>query len=296
MTWCARGGGCDHDQQVCVSECHVSAGGIQKGGPVSDQECQTPSCGYPHAEGTFICKICVQQLSRDLGDIPALIDDLNTTMTRQDKLGSSGGRRGGETALPWKEPAAEALWVLVQTVMTWVREMQDPDAAPFPDAPIAAARWLLVHVREVTVHKDAGQVVDEIAAAVARAYEVIDRPPDLLLAGQCGADGCEEYLYAGVSARTTTCRACGAEHSVAERRAWMMQYASELNLTPVMALAWVALLMGKSIPRGTWDSWTARGRIEANAHDHTGAALYRFGDVRDLAADWVARPRKETAA
>jgi hypothetical protein len=63
-----------------------------------------------------------------------------------------------------------------------------------------------------------------------------------------------------------------------------------------MALSWIKLLMGKTIPRGTWDSWVSRQRLSAAERDHVGNALYRFGDVRDLAADWVARPRKEAVA
>lgn len=261
--------------------------------------CAAPSCEYPTLEGQFVCKICVQTLSRDLGDIPALIDDLHTTLSRQDVLGASSGRRAAETGLPWKEAASEALWVLIDTIMSAVREFHEP-GQPFPDAPVLGARWLLTHVQDVASHPDAGRVVDEVASAVLKAYESIDRPPDLLLAGRCGVsrgDGeeCPEYLYARPGSTRTACRACETEHEVAERRAWMMEYASDLALPPAMALSWVRLLMGKSIPNGTWRSWVSRGRIEAAGHDHVGAPLYRFGDVRDLAADWVARPSTEAS-
>ena len=267
-------------------------------------DCASPSCEYPTQPETFVCKICVQQLSRDLGDVPALIDDLHITLTRQDVLGGSSGRRAAETSLPWKDTASEALWVLTNVVMSWTREIQDPDTIPFPDAPIAGARWLLSNVRHAAGHKDAGQLVDEIASAVARAYEVIDRPPALLLAGQCGNDGCEEYLYAKPEAKTTKCRACETVHEVEERRQWLVAYASEMQLPAALCLSWVRLLMGKTIPRGTWDRWVHYGRqpqagrrgLHVAAVDHSGNPLYRFGDVRDLAADWVARPRKETVA
>jgi hypothetical protein len=257
--------------------------------------CTSPHCEYPTPEGAFICKICVQQLRRDLGGVPALIEDLHTTLSRQDKLGASGGRRGGETALPFKPTASEALWVLINTVVVWARSL---DTQPVPDAPAAAARWLLLNVNTAAAHPDAGQLVDEIASAVQKAYDVIDRPPDLLLAGQCGDEGCDEYLYANPDATYATCRGCGAEHSVEERRAWMVTAASHLSLPAVTCLSWVKQLMGKQIPRGTWDSWVARGRIAVHERDHAGNALYRFGDVRDLAAEWVARPRstKGTAA
>lgn len=258
--------------------------------------CTSPSCEYPTGQDTFICKNCLQALRRDLGDVPALIDDLHTTLSRQDVVGAFSGRRASETSLPWKETASEALWVLIDTVMTWTRELQDTDAAPFPDAPVAAARWLLTNSSHIASREQAGQLVDELGSAVAKAYEAIDRPPELLIAGQCGRNGCAEYLYARPDSKTTNCRGCDTEHQVDERRAWMVNYAAEMQLPAHLCLAWVRLLMGKTIPRGTWDSWVTRHRIESSSRDHVGNALYRFGDVRDLAADWVARPRKEKAA
>lgn len=256
---------------------------------------------------SFICKICQQQLSRDLGDIPALIDDLNTTLARMDKLGSSGGRRGGESALPFKSPASEALYVIQHTVTGWVRVLHEDTGRhnhllPGSDGfAVVCARWLLRYAHSIAMHPAAGEAVDEIASAVKKAYEVIDRAPDLLLAGLCGADlegdkTCPEFLYAKPESQWVTCRGCGAEHSVDERRAWMMAGASDLHLPAHMCLSWVKLLMGKTIPRGTWDSWVARRRIDVGERDHVGNALYRFGDVRDLAAEWVARPRKGQAA
>lgn len=258
--------------------------------------CTNPSCApYPAGEGAFVCRNCLHALRRDLGDIPALIDDLHVTLSRQDVLGSSSGRRASESSLPWKEAASEALWVLINTVMSAARDVYDP-GVPFPDAPAAAARWLLASTHVVIASPEGGRIVDELSAAVAKAYDAIDRQPDLLVAGQCGQDGCEEYLYARPDAKTTTCRACETVHEVAERRAWMVNYAAEMQLPAVLALQWVRTLMGKTIPRGTWDSWVARGRIEVSSRDHVGNPLFRFGDARDLAADWVARPRKEKVA
>lgn len=265
-------------------------------------DCTNPSCApYPAGEGAFVCKNCVHQLRRDLGDIPALIEELHTTLSRQDALGATSGRRAAETGLPWKETASEALWVLIDTVMSAVREVHEP-GVPFPDAPIAAARWLLANSGVLTAHPEAGRVVDELSSAVARGYEVIDRPPELLLAGQCGVEldrdtVCEEYLYAHPDATRMKCRACGHEHAVEERRAWMVNAAAEMELPAVTCLAWVKVLMGKAIPRGTFDSWVHKhGTLSAVARDHVGNPLYRFGDVRDRAADWVARPRKEQVA
>lgn len=247
-------------------------------------DCNAPGCApYPAPQGQFICKNCLQGLRRDLGDVPALIDDLHTTLSRQDAIGAPSGRRASESSLPWKETASEALWVLIDTVMSAVREFFDP-GVPFPDAPIAAARWLLSNASHVATHPESGRVVGEVSAAVGLAYEAIDRPPDRLLAGQCSANTeqgeCPEFLYAqldsdGNAVRITKCRACGTEHRTEDRRARMVAYAAEMQLPAFMALRWALLLLGKSIPRGTWDGWVARGRIAAATHDHVGVPLDR---------------------
>jgi hypothetical protein len=266
---------------------------------VTEDICGTPRCDYPRPADQFICRNCELLLKRDLGDIPALIEDLNTTLSRQDKLGASAGGKGAESAVPFKAPAADVLYLLAHTTTGWVRVLAEDTRQvihTLPLNPVQCARWLLVHVRSLCLHEAGGEAVDEIAYAVAEAYRVIDRPPDLLLAGQCDWQGCQEFLYATPQASVVQCRACEHEHAVEERRAWMMEYASDLNLPAILALGWIKLLMGKRIPRGTWDSWVSRGRIAAAERDHVGSALYRFGDVRDLAADWVARPRKEAVA
>jgi len=269
--------------------------------------CSTPGCGQPTPKQQFVCKSCVETLERDLAGVPALIDELHTTLTRSDSFAPSG-QLGDSGALLHKPRAGEALWVLTNVVTTWTRVFTEHYAIRTTEvfaravegvtAPasvtVAAARWLLRHVASVAMHPAAGEAVDEIGAAVELAYAVIDRPPDLRPAGVCGHLGCDAHLYAEQDALTITCHKCGSDHDAAERLTWMQESAAEEWLLASVALSWVKLLDGKAIPSGTWRSWLSRGQIAHVDTDHCGRPLYRFGDVLGLARAWVPRRKRTT--
>lgn len=263
--------------------------------------CDAPSCDYPAFESQFICKVCFQALGKDLNDLPELLAEMENTLAKMDKLGQSSGRKGGETALPYNPNAGDALFVVSNTLTSWTRLMVEHYGLTMPEVlvqaeagvtlrnstPRGCARWLRKNLQSLAMHPAAGEAVDEFAAAAALAYVVIDRPPELLCAGQCGYQGCEVYLYAHPDASTIVCRGCAAEHNAAGRHAWMVEYASDLSLSPSACLSWVKMLMGWSIPPGTWRSWLSRGQLQPNDHDHVGRPTFRFGDVRDRAIEWA---------
>jgi len=244
-------------------------------------------------------------LKQDLASIPALVEDLLTTITRQDVLGASGGSRAAETAVPWKDRASEALWNLNNTLTTWARDAlelrgltsaavdRSVDGQPTHHrVTIAAARWLYAHVDALALQPSAGEAIDEIGDAVQRAYGAIDCPPEQLPAGQCLLNDCPAYLYADPSAETVDCPKCASVHDMAERHAWMSAQAVEHRLTATEALSWIRLLLGKAMPDGTWRRWLGEGRIHHDDTDHFGHKLYRWGDVVEVVREWVARPRR----
>lgn len=274
-------------------------------------ECSVPRCGQEIPRDRFVCSDCVRVLRQDLVSVPALVDDLLTTISRQDVLGASGGRRAAETALSWKEHASEALWDLNNTITTWTRDVlelrglsseivdRSVDMQPTHHrVTISAARWLLANVESLAMQPDVGEAVDEIGAAVQRAYRAIDRPAEKLLAGQCLANDCPAYLYADPNAETVECPKCGAEHDMAERHAWMSAQAVEYRLPAAEAYGWVKMLLGKQLPESTWRRWLTQPvigddpRLPHDDLDHVGRKLYRWGDVADLVRAWVAQPKQ----
>jgi len=267
--------------------------------------CPVPRCGQPRPAHAFVCNDCRRVLKQDLASIPALVEELLTTISRQDVLGGAGGRRAAETAVPWKAHASDVLWDLTSTVTAWTRVILEhyqlastvidraQDGQPTPhQVTISAARWLLANIKSLAMHEAAGEAVDEIGDVVQRAYNAIDRPPEKLPAGQCGLNDCPAYLYADPQATTVDCPKCESTHDMAERHAWMSNSALEHRVTGTEALSWVRLLLGKAMPDGTWRRWMAEGRIHHDDVDHFGHKLYRWGDVVDVVRDYVARPRK----
>lgn len=263
----------------------------------------------------FLCRICAERLADDLGDVPALVRELEVTFARLHRLGGSGAR-GAETPVVFHVAAADAAWTLANVIGTWAASLaedrglvldlrrqrvltpakyqRDPADPYLPPNDVASlsARWLLVNIGSVRMSEAGAELMDEIIDAVRHARHVVDRPPDLLAAGPCGAEGCESVLYFPAHAEIVTCRECGAEHDVEQRREWMIATASELLVSAPVALGWVRMLMGKTIPDGTWRSWLSRGRVLPHGLTLDGRPTYRFSEVRDLALEHVAKPRR----
>lgn len=267
--------------------------------------CSAPRCGQNIPKAYFVCSDCKRVLRQDLASVPALVEDLLTTITRQDKLGSDGGRRAAETAVPWKDHASRVLWDLNNTLTTWARDMLELRGLPSDviaravdgnpthhRVTIAAARWLCANVSSLVLQPSVGEAIDEIGHAVQRAYGAIDRPADKLPAGRCEVDDCPAYLYADPVATTVDCPQCGITHDMEERKAWMSNSALEYRVTATEAYGWVRQLLGKQMPDSTWRRWVAEGRINHDDLNHVGRKLYRWGDVVEAVRDYVTRPRK----
>jgi hypothetical protein len=266
-------------------------------------DCVT-GCGRPTSD--MLCRTCRDQLTAALRELvshpsggPGLIHELDITLARQHAHGADTGVavHSATRPMPFNEAASEVRYVLDNTITTWARDLHEhnPHLLPPAGTTTAAAAWLVGLPNLLALHPAADQLFDEIAHVVAEVRRVIDRPPDLIYAGPCDADtddgSCPDHLYARPSHTTVRCRTCRAQHDVAERRNWMIGYAADLRVTATVALSWTRLLLDKTIPRGTWDSWVSRRRIIAHGRDQHGHPVYRFGDVRDLALSHTHKPR-----
>lgn len=238
------------------------------------------SCGRPVADA-FVCRACIDALAVALGDTPALAGELETTLTRQARIGEPAGRPGGETPLPFHHPASEAGWVLWTTLVAWTRAIHTPGESWPDDAPVAMARWLLARVNRIRAHPDGGQAVDEITAAVAIAWRVIDRPPRRWYAGRC--DTCGEHLYAAPAAVRFTCPECGTGYDTATRQDWLRTSAEDQLAHAALASQALTTLARPVTPERI-RQWAARGQLAAHSVDAHGRPLYRIGEIIGLLA------------
>jgi hypothetical protein len=252
------------------------------------------NCGLP-AHDTTICARCSYELERGLAEIPALVTDMDLTLSRQTGVTAQDGGRSAEVALPFNIRVSEVRANLHGTLVGWVRDIHDDDEFYPSDADEDLSRWLLARLDRIRVHPAAEQIVDEIGYAVTEARKAVDRAPERLYAGPCltptDTGKCAGELYAKPGAESVKCRDCETVHDLEERRTWLLA-AAEDYLAHAALIAQAVTGLGAPVTPERIRKWAERGRITARTVDLEGRALYRVGDVIDLLAADRERDRK----
>lgn len=254
--------------------------------------CSAPRCGRPSPHG-YLCPDCRRTLVNDLEALPSILDDLETTVCRQDRFGDSSRRPGDERPLPFRVFALEARRDVCATVVQWgfhVWARTGRLAPPrFWFKPEKVAGWLTTAISDVDSDPLAGTLADEIGWARVLGQRATDRPAELKYGGPC--DECGSDLYAHADAPEVECRACNAAYRLETRRTWLLQQAEAHLLTATeMSRALPGLLpkdkRGEQPPltAAMIRSWAHRGRIMQHPpHPRKpNDPLYRVGDVRQL--------------
>lgn len=251
-------------------------------------------CGRPTRDEAYVCDTCADGLSRALGDVPWLADELEITITKQRGLPTEGGPAGSETPLPWHEAAADARRTLHGLLVTWARFCEEEQvrhssyAVGLPEDNLPAlSRWLMWRVDGLTLRDIGPEAVEEITAAVANCERLIDRRPDRWYAGPCVQEvegsACGADLYAKRATGDVTCRSCGAVYDVAARREWLLAEAED-RLADCAAIARAVSWLGSEpLTHDRVRKWAQRGRLIPKGHDGR-RPLYRIGDAIDLLA------------
>ncbi|GAB3467209.1 hypothetical protein [Actinophytocola sediminis] len=260
----------------------------------TDRVCVT-GCGRPTAD--MLCSGCLAELVGALRDLPDLLAELDITLSRQDTRTTRGPGHSAETPLPYRPEAGALASSATATITTWARVVheQNPHLRPPAGSTADAVAWLIGWPSLLALHPAADELHGDITGLAAQIRYRVDRPPDRVYSGPCGAPTdtgpCPGHLYARVGHGTVVCTVCGAGHDVAERRAWMIESALDMLVTAPVALGWARLLLDHEVPPGTWRSWLSRRRILARGTDRLGRPVYRFGDVVELLADHLRHRR-----
>lgn len=249
--------------------------------------CTAPQCSNPARDG-FLCDQCFATLRRDLAAVPELLQDLEITISRQDRIGDdTNGRRSAEIPLPLRLTAMEARRDLSATLAYWVQQLAPPAQLPGPaDPPDIFASWLSEHLAAVAVDKRAGDCADEIGYAVITARRAIDKPLQPAYAGPC--QHCTTDLYAKPTAPTVTCEGCTRTYDVADRRKWLLEHVHDQLLTATELSRALPNLIGTELTSAMVRGYAHRGRLAArppHPADPRQDPRYRCGDVIALVVD-----------
>lgn len=279
----------------------------------SQAEC---ACGRPTRDQAVLCDDCTEQLERALGDVGAVVADLEVTLTRQHSAPIVATAPSASTGLPWHEKAAEATRNLHGLLVLWVRLCDEESVGTGPtdlpaDNPAALAGWLLHRVPGLARHDAAAEALDEITDAVAECERIIfwkrknrdylgpcgqpvhDEDGDLLL------DSCPGDVYAEHDAQVGTCDDCGQGVTVVIRKAEMNRLIDD-RLCTAAELARLAVILGLDAPRDRVRKqihyWHRHKRIaqrgtatECAKGETVEVPTFRYGEVRVMLYQEFAR-------
>ena len=175
--------------------------------PDTDTTTGCHTCHAPTGDDGNLCRTHTGALLADLRAVPALLPELEVTLTRQDKLLLFNDRKStAETPLQWNENAAQVGWELAVTLQVWAEDIAEQDederdrlADVDPRDLPALCAWLKRSIDTIRRHPHAGTLHDEINNAVRRASRAIDHPairsrfwvgpcPEIVDGGNCDGD------------------------------------------------------------------------------------------------------------
>lgn len=259
-------------------------------------DCST--CDKPCPDTITICSACEARLVGWLREVPWLLDELEVTITRQDRVVEKQPGKSNEKPMMFNDRASTARLSLLAGLGSFAR-VYGWSGARLADP----AGYLLTRMHVIRMSDDAGMVYRDVDAAVRAAKQAIDRPADKVFAGPCnteyrglgGTAICSADLYAREGKATVRCRECGAEHDVQARREWMLKevrnYEADAGL-----MASILTGLGFKIDSSTIRKYGADNLIEVRGKSATGAAKYNIGQVLDtFAVKQEGRRRKKVS-
>ncbi len=248
-----------------------------------------PVCQCEQAEG-LLCHADTTHLERELGDVAAIVSELDVTLSKQARIGNAGPSGLARERTPINVGAMTVADDLQNTLTTWARDLQPEAWAGYPAPPsVTASRILLFHIDAIRRHPAVVELFDEVTDAIAQARRAVDRPADREYLSQCMVetpDGegrmvtCLAELYARKGASEVTCKVCGITHDVTERRVAMLKRARDMLFTVKEAAQMMGDVGGIRVTEASIRGYVHRGRIGY----HTGT-LIRLGDLLAVVVD-----------
>lgn len=239
---------------------------------------------------------CLGLLIQRLGDCAWISEQLDTTLSRQDKVsaGSVGFVTGtAEKPLPLNLGASDASARLRDILCSWVRDLWETNAPRTEDGPpvfvdadptiISTSRWLMRHPTWIALHPAADELHGEISEAIYQARRSVDIPQDTrVFVGKCGFElndvPCVEELYARAGQDEVDCHVCGTWWSVEERLTWLLGIAPDQAATSAV-LSRLLCGLGMQVGEKDIQKMGRTGAIVSVGKDPHGRRSYLVGEV-----------------
>lgn len=158
--------------------------------------CPCEPCNRPRHHDWSICSHHAWILERALAETPALVRELDMTLSRQRGVGAGHGARSADKPLPYDTRASEALFILRDTLAGWAKELGLLVRPTHPTDAISGA--LFAHLQLLIVHDQAAQAVDEITTATREGWRIVqpNTRGRIPLPDACPEPGCAHPMWA----------------------------------------------------------------------------------------------------
>lgn len=270
--------------------------------------CVVVDCGRPSPD-TYLCPRCADHLEKLLAELPALLRDLEVTISRQANAGRpEQTQRGKPGTTVLYDPGDHASRLADEARMglsTWVRHLCEQRGYPQPYLMTARsmAVWLTSHVSAIAADEAAGDCyarMQELRHAISRAIDNLAK----VLAGQCtatikaldlavhGADlavgylerPCDAILRTRHGDRMIRCDECGTEYDAVEVWVANLERAREQHLTAEDCARLITRARLGHVTEPQIRKLTSRGKLFSYRDDEVGRPLYLLGELLDLLA------------
>ncbi len=252
-----------------------------------------PVCQCEQAEG-LLCHDDTTRLERELGDVAAIVAELDVTLSKQARIGNARPSGLARERTPINVGAMTVADDLQNTLTTWARDISgDPlwltRTVDQRSTARHAAFVLMNYIDSIRRHPAVVELFDEVTDAIGQARRAVDRPADREYLSQCMVETpddegrmvtCLAELYARKGASTVTCKVCGITHEVVERRVAMLERARDMLFTVREAAQMLGEVGGIRVTEASIRGYIHRGRIGY----HTGT-LIRLGDLLAVVVD-----------
>lgn len=202
--------------------------------------CTATNCDTQPGDGITLCHEHTSDLERNLAEVDSVWEDLQVTVARLDVGGRSVGSAGTTTSKPPVNlDASDKAQTLEAVLSGWHSVMIE---GPKLEATVTAS-LLLANVPWIRKQDWAGDLYDELDAALEACRRATDRAADRITLGACGNTfedvECPGTMITTVGGRYGRCRTCGATCDAQERQRWIIGEAWHVAAPLPVILRWL---------------------------------------------------------
>ncbi|MFD3511012.1 hypothetical protein [Nocardia sp. NPDC058666] len=221
---------------------------------------------------------------RGLDSVPALLTELDTTLSRSDSFGARYGVRiragANENSLPFNVLASDATRDLCDILNQCASAVETASADLAPRGPAAQAIYIRGRLLAVP---DCPEIPTEMLTlaveAILAATAAIDSPGDQRRVGTCP---CGEPLAIDIRTSTVICARCGRSRPYDNGRSTLATTVAEVVASIPEIVELLPRFVGATVKPATLRQWVARGKLEPISAPSPGPARYRLRDVLTL--------------